>query len=141
MNSAYHRRGGITLGINGACDTGGPTLAMNGQTLELAGPFVINSCGQFSLNSGTLVGDANSSISGNFAWTGGRFAGTVTLAAGGTLQISSGADHDWPNCVFTNNGTIVWTAGRVRGGGGSPGTIIYNAANGLWDCQNDGWGL
>src|SRR5258708_29354230 len=41
------------------------------------------------------------------------------------------------NCIVTNLGTVGWTGGRIRwgGGGNSPGTQIYNI--GLWDAQSD----
>ena len=35
---------------------------------------------------------------------------------------------------MTNNGTVAWSNGRIRGGG-TLGTFIYN--NGVWDAQND----
>src|SRR5262249_21416749 len=42
--------------------------------------------------------------------------------------------HNLASCLVTNNGTVAWSGGRVRGGG-NPGTFIYN--NGLWDSQDD----
>src|SRR3989442_15225517 len=40
-------------------------------------------------------------------------------------------DHDMASSPFTNNGTVAWSDGRIRGGG----TMVYN--NGVWDAQND----
>src|SRR2546425_810219 len=45
---------GIILGANGDCGASGPILALNGQTLTLDGPLVVNACGQLSVDSGTL---------------------------------------------------------------------------------------
>jgi hypothetical protein len=126
--------GGITLG--GASGT--QTLAMNGQTLSLNGGFTVNANGSYTLNSGKLVGNTNAILTGIFYWTGSggsQLNGILTLASGSTLNVNGGgSDHDMPNCTLTNNGTVAWTIGRVRGGG-TPGTVIYN--NGLWDSQAD----
>ena len=124
--------GGITLGANAGCG-GGTILLMNGQTLTLRGPLVVGSCGQFTVDSGTLSGNANASLSGVIDWTGGILSGTLTLAANGTLNIMGGSGfNDLPNCTLTNNGTVIWTSGHVRGNGS---TTIINS--GLWDCQSD----
>jgi len=40
----------------------------------------------------------------------------------------------WRNCALTNYGMVVWSGGRVRGGG-NPGTPIYNF--GLWNAKSD----
>ena len=125
--------GGITLGANENCGT--PTvLSLNGQTLTLNGPLVVGSCGQFTVDSGTLNGTANASVSGTIGWTAGILAGTLTLNADGILSITTANNHDMGNCVLTNNGTVTWVSGTIRGGG-NPGTFIYN--NGLWDAQSD----
>jgi len=129
--------GGIILGADAGCG-GGTTLLMNGQTLTLNGPMVVGSCGHFTLNSGTLTGTNNATLSGVINWPGGNgyyahLAGTLTLATNGTLNIISvsGADyHDLPGGTFTNNGTVMWTGGQVRGG---LGTLIQN--KGLWIAQ------
>ena len=129
--------GGIILGADANCG-GGTTLLMNGQTLTLNGPFVVGSCGHFTLNSGRLSGATNATLSGVINWAGGSggalLAGRLTLATNGTLNIitvTPGSDyHDLPGGIFTNNGTVLWTGGQVRGG---PGTLIQN--NGLWIAQ------
>jgi hypothetical protein len=106
---------------------------MNGQTLTLNGPLVVGSCGQFAVDTGTLSGTANATLSGVIAWGGGFesfLAGTLTLATNGTLNILAETYHDMPAGILTNNGTVLWTGGQVRGG---PGTLIQN--NGLWIAQ------
>ena len=90
-------------------------------------------------NAGNLVG--TNIIRGALQWQAGNWdgAGPVAVAAGSTLYINNTPDHDLANCIFTNNGTVVWTSGRIRGGGNPSGTQIYN--NGLFDVQNDGYGI
>jgi hypothetical protein len=75
----------------------------------------------------TVNGRITSTNASNWQWTSGRIAGTMTVASASTLNIVSGADHDLPGVLFTNNGVVVHTGGRVRGG---VGTVIANAA--LW---------
>jgi hypothetical protein len=121
--------GGIILGTNGA---GTVTLSLNGQTLALNGPLTVNPSGSFTVDSGALVGNTNAVLSGTIGWTAGVLEGILTLASGSTLNITTGNNHDMPNCTFTNNGTVVWSNGTIVCGGG---TAIYNY--GLWDAQSD----
>ncbi len=123
---------GITLGANAGCGTNGPILFMNGQTLTLDGPLVMGACGQFTVDSGTLSGTTNSSISGAIGWTGGLLAGTLTFGTNSTLNIAGPGLNDMPNCTLTNYGTVAWTNGLMRGSGS---TLIYNY--GSWDSQGD----
>ena len=122
--------GGIVLGSTSG---GGVTFSLNNQTLTLNGPFTVNPSGSFTVDSGTLVGGPNAVLSGTIGWTAGSLAGVLTLASGGELNLPGSSDHNMPNCTFTNNGTVVWTSGYVRGGGN--GTVIVN--HGLWDSQGD----
>ncbi|HYV32029.1 MAG TPA: hypothetical protein VEO53_13110, partial [Candidatus Binatia bacterium] len=126
--------GGLTLGATGNCG-GGQVLRINGQTLTLDGPAVVNACGQLTIDSGAFAGTPNASISGAIGWTGGILSGWLALATNGTLNIMGANDHDMPNCVFMNYGTVAWSGGRVRGGGGNTGTRVHNM--GLWDAQSD----
>ena len=41
---------------------------------------------------------------------------------------------DMANCTLTNNGTVMWSSGEIRGGG-NPGTVVYNY--GVWNAQDD----
>ena len=122
--------GGVILGTNGP---GTVTLSLNGQTLSLNGPLTVNPSGSFTVDSGALLG-TNAVLSGTIGWTGGTLGGILTLASGSTLNITTANIDDMPNCTFTNNGTVVWESGTIRGGG-TPGTFIYNY--GLWDAQSD----
>ena len=122
--------GGITLGTNGP---GTVTLSLAGQPLTLNGPLTVNPSGSFTVDSGMLAGNTNAVLQGTIGWTAGLLEGTLTLAATGTLNITSANNHDMPNCIPTNNGTVAWNNGTIRSG--SSGATIYNY--GLWDAQSD----
>ncbi|HWY78002.1 MAG TPA: hypothetical protein VN281_20475, partial [Verrucomicrobiae bacterium] len=126
--------GGITLGASGGGCGGGQVLSLAGQTLSLYGPLVIDACGHFAVDSGTLFGATNiASVNGSFNWTAGFLAGTLTFATNSTLTINGPGNNDFPNCTLTNYGIVTWTNGLLRGG--QSGTAIYNY--GLWDIQGD----
>jgi len=135
---------GVTVSLNGATGAGaiilgtsGPgtvTLSLAGQTLTLNGPLTVNPSGSFTVDGGTLSGYTNAVLSGTIGWTAGMLGGTLTLASGSTLNITTANNHDLPNCTLTNNGTVAWASGTIRGGD-DPGTVIYNY--GLWDAQSD----
>ena len=122
--------GGIVLGTFRA---GATTLALNNQTLTLNGPLTVFPSGSFTVDSGALVGNTNAVLSGTIGWSAAFLGGTLTLAPGGILNITTGNYHDMPNCTLTNYGTVVWNNGTIRGGAG--GTFVYNY--GLWDAQSD----
>jgi hypothetical protein len=123
----------IVLGTNAGSAS---TLSINNQTLSLNGSLTVNSSGSFTIDNGEVFGNtSDAELIGTIGWTSGDLGGTLTLAAGSTLNIAGGAgDVDLPNTTLTNNGTVTWVSGNLRGGGGT-GTFIYN--NGLWDCQSD----
>jgi hypothetical protein len=121
--------GAVILGTNGP---GTVTLSLAGQTLGLNGPLTVNPSGLFTVDSGTLLGNTNAILNGTIGWTAGDLSGILTVASGSTLNITMTAnDHDLPNCILTNNGTVAWASGTLRGGN----TTVYN--NGLWDAQSD----
>ena len=119
--------GAIILGNNGG---GTVTLTLAGQTLGLNGSLTVNPSGSFTVNSGLLIGNTNAVLTGKIGWSGASLGGILTLAFGSTLNITGANNHDMSGCVLTNNGTVVWASGTIRGGGG-----IYNY--GLWDAQSD----
>src|SRR5258708_15497600 len=104
----------------------------------VAGGYTINgtiTTTNVQLINGSLAGI--NVIAGGFNWVVGSWSGSVTVAVNTLMQITTGNDHNMPNCIVTNWGTVAWSGGRIRGGGGSynPGTQIYNF--GLWDAQSD----
>src|SRR5947208_222175 len=58
-----------------------------------------------------------------FAWSGSAPA-TNSVGNGGTLSIQNSTDHDYSGIAITNNGTVTWTGGRLRSGGG--GSFVNN---------------
>ncbi len=121
--------GGVTLGTFGA---GTATLSLNGQTLALNGPLAVYPSGSLTVDSGTLVGNPNAVLSGTIGWTAGTLDGILTLAPGGTLNITTGNSHFINGCTLTNSGTVNWSGGTLYAGGGA---IFYNY--GMWNAQDD----
>ena len=116
--------------------TGGTATNLLGTLVLNAGNFNINGTvisTNVQLNGGVLVG-ANV-LTGGFNWIVGDWnsATYVTIPAGSLLLVTSGADHNLANVTVTNNGTVAWSNGRIRGG--YNGTVVYNY--GLWDSQGD----
>jgi hypothetical protein len=126
--------GSIELGTNTGATV---TLSLNNQTLSLNGSLTVNSSGSFTVDSGVLVGNSSAAeLIGTNGWSAGDLGGTLTLAPNCTFNITGGGGvNDLPNTTLTNNGTVAWASGTIRGGGNSSGTAIYN--NGLWDCKSD----
>ena len=90
----------------------------------------------------------------NFVWSSGDLAGGVitpsalsanTVLAANTLTLATTANHDLQGLVLTNQGTITWNSGYIRGGAGSS---IVNAVGGTFNdvnasgfsVHNPGWG-
>ena len=107
--------------------------------------LTVLSIGGFNLNgtvtgtntwedNGNLVG--TNVITGALTWVGGNWNGAaVTIAPNSTvIVVGGGGVNDLANCVVTNNGTVKWVSGQLRGGS-TPGTAVYNY--GLWDAQSD----
>src|ERR1039457_6536070 len=142
-DTAIITNAGVTVLLNGATGVGGislgsgsggtVTLSLNNQTLTLYGPLTVNPSGSFAVDgSSTLMGNTNAVLSGTIGWTGGTLGGTLTLAAGGTLNITAGNNHFIGGCIFTNSGTVNWSGGQLLAGGGA---VFYNY--GLWNAQDD----
>ena len=71
------------------------------------------------LSGGGISGLANLTLTGaGSTWSGGTMnsAGTTTIASGGTLAISTAADHDFNFRALVNQGTVNWTGGLLRSG-------------------------
>ena len=87
----------------------------------------------FVLTGGTMSGAGRLTLSGTSTWSGGLMTGggTTVVASGATLNLTGG-DKDLVNRGLENNGTVVWSSGRLRTGSGS---AITN--NGLWDIRTD----
>ena len=127
--------GNILLQGSGNFNGGSITNCGTGATYLNAGSFNINGTatgGNVMENAGNLVG--NNVIFGGLTWVAGNWNGAaVTIINGSVVTIAGGAgNNDMQNTVVTNNGTVAWSSGTIRGGSG---TAIYNY--GLWDAQSD----
>ena len=134
------RQGNLVLQGGGSL-TGGTATNNNGVLSLAGGSYTLNGTvtGTKVIENGGNLAGANV-IQGGLQWQAGTWAGasSATLNAGGVLYINTPADHDLPNCAFTNSGSVIWSGGAIRCGGsyfGSPGTTIIN--NGIWDAQGD----
>ncbi len=103
--------------------TGSGTAQLTGGTLAATGNVTLS---HFQFNGGTLTG--TQSFAGNLTWNRGTWndsGTTTTIASGAALTISTAGDHDYDAHAVVNNGTVNWTAGRLRSGDG--GSFTNNA--------------
>jgi hypothetical protein len=133
---------GLQLNFQGGGNfTGGfVTTNVSGLTVLGAGSFVLNGTltGTNTWeNNGNLV-DTNF-INGSLTWQGGTWNGAeyVTINPGSTLIVSGGSaygtgNNDMNSTTVTNNGTVQWVSGTIRGGNSG---VVYNY--GLWNAQSD----
>lgn len=116
---------------------GAGTYQVTGGTLTVSGNVNVNN---FSVSGGSLAG--THAFTGALAWNGGSLntSGTTTIASGGTLTVSGAIDHDFNTRSLVNQGTIEWTAGRLRSGNG--GGIENRAAfnDSASTAFNNDWG-
>ncbi|MEO6873802.1 MAG: PEP-CTERM sorting domain-containing protein [Opitutaceae bacterium] len=115
---------GGTFNAGSVFGSSGPgLLQLSGGTLTVNGAVQATN---FLFNGGNLTGDQTFTAS-TLNWKTGSWnsASTTTLSSGTVLTITSGSDHDFPNHLIINNGTVNWTTGRLRSGSG--GTITNNA--------------
>ncbi len=164
VNSAtgtYNKTAGVTSFNIGFTNFG--TISVTGGSLNLAagGSFndgsVVGSFGSgiLQLTGGTLAVNGNIKAT-NFLFNGGTLAGsqifvgstlnwqtgtwnspnTTTLDAASTLTIGGTADHDFAGHAIINNGTVNWSAGRIRSGNG--GSITNNS---VWNDATSGYAI
>ena len=74
-------------------------------------------------------------ILGGAATLSGGINGNVTVAGGGTLVVEGG-QHDLTDATLTNQGTVIWKTGLIRGYGAS---VIVNEAGGVFEVRADNW--
>ena len=126
----------LAFGGGGSFTGGYITTNANGLTsFDSPGNFTLNGMVTGTntwLSSGNLAG--TNVINGALTWVGGTWSGaTVTISANTTvLVVGGGGNNDMNGAVVTNNGTVAWASGTIRGGSG---TTVYNY--GLWDAQSD----
>jgi hypothetical protein len=149
-NAAFNQIAGV-IDVQNGIGTNGTELAFQAGGTFTGGYITTNqygltvlSVGNFTINgtvtgtntwedTGNLVG--NNIINGALTWVGGNWNGapSVTVASNATLLIVGGGGvNDLSACQMTNNGTVDWLNGTIRGGNG---TTVYN--NGLWAMTSD----
>ena len=147
-NVLFNQLAGVIDVQNG---TNGLELALQGGGNLTGGYITTNqfgltvlSQGNFNLN-GTVTGTNTWEDAGNLAgtnvirgaltWVAGNWDPSyfVTIAPNSLLLVAGGTGNlDMNAVVVTNNGTVAWSSGTLRGGNG---TAVYN--DNLWDCQSD----
>ncbi len=115
--------------------TGGGVVQLTAGVLTAGGSTGFTAT-NFLLTSGQLAG--NMTFLGTTNWIGSNFntAGTATIGTTGTLDISGTSDHDFSGHAIVNNGTVNWSAGRIRSGNG--GSVTNN---GVWNDAADGYAV
>ncbi|MBI1842285.1 MAG: LamG domain-containing protein, partial [Verrucomicrobia bacterium] len=120
----------IVAGIlmtDGSQSTGAGTVYLAAGAHDLRGGILVSNVVQ---TGGVLVG--NHVLQGAYTWSGGNWNSDYDTTIGDqcVLRISSGAEHDLASHTLENKGRVIWSGGRIRGGGG--GSAIYN--RGLWEA-------
>jgi hypothetical protein len=123
----------LTLASGGSFTGGYVTTNLNGITL-LGNNFNINggtTCSNVILG-GNLIG--TNVISGGLNWQNGQWNNTVvTLSSNSVLTINNSSfSKGISGSIFTNYGTVNWSAAAVNGDGG---TVIDNY--GVWNAQDN----
>jgi len=131
------RTNSIVLSGTGNFTGGYVTTNLTGLTVFSSGTVNINgtvTSTNVQLAGATLTG--TNVINGALNWIVGDWSSgaQVTIATNSTLLVTGANDHNLANCTLTNNGTLAWSGGTIRGGGSS-GTLFYNY--GLWNAQSD----
>ncbi len=104
---------------NGSSLLGAGSLDATGGILTVSGTVNLS---HLKLFGATIAG--THSLAGTVTWNTGDFntTGTTTNLAGSTFNVSGSADHDFNTRDFVNQGTLNWTAGRLRSG--NDGSIV-----------------
>jgi hypothetical protein len=111
-------------------------LSINGQTFTLSGLAVVNSSGQFDLNSGTFEGDTNSGgaiFDGTLTCSGGTLSGVLTFASNAVVNLIQAFSMPvaFNTLGLTNLGTVNWVNTDLQG----TSAQIFNY--GLWEAQTN----
>src|SRR5215468_7751505 len=122
MGAGVVQFSGGTVNLGATYDVGGSTT-VNGGTVSFTG--MVNDLGNpLTLSSGTLSGSSTVPVTGAFNWTGGTQSGTGTTTIGATGTLTIGGEVGLQRRLI-NNGTAVWSAGRIDV---QNGTFINNNA-------------
>lgn len=117
--------GSATATVGNATTDG--VLALDGGAIDGSGTLVVGGLGRMDWSGGTLRG-----------------TGTLRIASGGQLNLLGSVDHEFlrgdglsssGGRTIENFGTILWSAGNLRGGEGGQ---ILNRAGGVFNIQTGG---
>ncbi|MBI5773962.1 MAG: hypothetical protein HZA89_09510, partial [Verrucomicrobia bacterium] len=134
-NGIYFNGGTHTL-TNGVRLIGTGTNYISSATLRVSGNVGADRIGLAS--GGTLDGAGALTVTNTMAWTGGTMgdaAGTTTIAAGGTLEMSGSSQKTLQSRTLNNAGTVTWSDPGVLSSQG--GGVINNLAGALFEMQSD----
>jgi hypothetical protein len=124
----------LTLTSGGSFTGGYVTTNFNGITYLAGGNFNINgtlTCTNVIFAGTDLIG--TNVINGGLTWQNGQWNNTVvTLSSNSVLTINGKNGEGISGSMFSNYGTVNWSAAAVNGDGG---TVIDNY--GVWNAQDD----
>jgi len=130
---------GLQISFQGGGNFSGGYITTNSLGLTVLGASSFNLSGAITGSNTWLAGSGslsgNNLINGGLTWVAGTWntASSVMIATNSTLYVAGGVNNnDMQSCQVTNNGTVAWASGTLRGGSG---TFIQN--NGLWNSQSD----
>lgn len=111
---------GSTVGSSGP-----GTVSLIGGTLAASGTITAQN---FLFNGGEITG--TQTFQGTLSWLSGNLnnTGSTTIGPAATLTIANAVNHDFNGHAIVNQGTVNWTFGPLRSGGG--GTITNS---GTWN--------
>ena len=135
--------GNFDVAAGASANLNGGGFAFNpGMTFTGSGFFGVNGGINLTGNSGIANFNltTNGSISGTFTnsgtmnWSGGTLSATMTIAPGGVLNISGGAQKNFYGTI-NNQGVVTWSGSGVIAAGS--GGAFNNQSGGLFDVQGD----
>lgn len=118
---------------------GGAVLSGAGSTEFSSGNFALNGSVTSTVTTlkqsgGTLTGASGAQFQGNWQWTGGTVAGTLTIPVGRTLRLAGGQLA--PSTVLTNRGTVRWEGPSSLQG--NQNVTVNNEAGATWEFAATG---
>jgi hypothetical protein len=111
---------------------GTQTLAVNGQSLTLAGASTVNANGRLQFDGGWLQGTGTLEVTGTCDWSYGRLVLALTVTPTGTLNLEPSGDWARVQGTITNRGTLNHAGGAnlaLEGG------RLVNQAGGVIEVQ------
>jgi RHS repeat-associated protein len=128
-----------TFTLNSAAISGaGPTVIGNSSTIVNINGTV--TAQNLEMTGGTISAgdDGTLTIATSMLWTGGTISGTLDVASGATLNVSSGV-YNQPTLsglTLNNAGTLIWTGSYTLGF--SDGSTINNLSGATFDIEAGG---